>query len=60
MEYPFGVGLAVAVCVFAMVAGFDREPVFYLTMGKETAGENVERKAEAGPPYRGTGIRMNR
>jgi hypothetical protein len=24
--------------------------------GKETAGENVERKAEAGPPHRDTGI----
>ena len=32
MEYLIGVGLAVAVCVFAMVAGFDRERVFYSTM----------------------------
>ena len=32
MEYLIGVGLAIAVCVFAMVAGFDRERVFYPTM----------------------------
>jgi hypothetical protein len=29
MEYLIGVGLALAVCVFAMVAGFDRDRVFY-------------------------------
>jgi hypothetical protein len=32
MEYLIGVGLAVAVCAFAMVAGFDRERVFYPTV----------------------------
>jgi hypothetical protein len=32
MEYLIGVGLAVAVCAFAMVAGWDRERVFYPTM----------------------------
>jgi hypothetical protein len=32
MEYLIGVGLAVAVCVFAMVAGFDRDRVFYPTL----------------------------
>ena len=32
MEYLIGVGLAVAVCVFAMAAGFDRDRVFYPTM----------------------------
>ena len=32
MEYLIGVGLAVAVCAFAMVSGFDRERVFYPTM----------------------------
>ncbi|HVW84923.1 MAG TPA: hypothetical protein VHB50_09590 [Bryobacteraceae bacterium] len=29
MEYPIGVGLAVAVCVFARLSGFDRDRVFY-------------------------------
>jgi hypothetical protein len=32
MEYLIGVGLAVAVCVFAMWSGFDRERVFYSTV----------------------------
>ena len=32
MEYLIGVGLAVAVCAFAMVSGFDRERVFYPTV----------------------------
>lgn len=32
MEYLIGVGLAVAVCAFAMVSGFDRERVFYPTI----------------------------
>ena len=32
MEYLIGVGVAVAVCAFAMVSGFDRERVFYPTM----------------------------
>jgi hypothetical protein len=29
MEYMIGVGLAVVVCAFAMLAGFDRDRVFY-------------------------------
>ena len=32
MEYLIGVGLAVAVCAFAMLVGFDRDRVFYPTM----------------------------
>jgi hypothetical protein len=32
MEYLIGVGVAVAVYVFAMVSGFDRERVFYPTV----------------------------
>jgi hypothetical protein len=32
MEYLIGVVLAVAVCVFAMLAGFDRDRVFYPTL----------------------------
>jgi hypothetical protein len=32
MEYLIGVGLAVGVCVFAMLAGFDRDRVFYPTV----------------------------
>ncbi|MDX2152893.1 MAG: hypothetical protein SFV54_19270 [Bryobacteraceae bacterium] len=32
MEYAIGVGLALAVCVFAMVTGYDRERVFYPTV----------------------------
>jgi hypothetical protein len=32
MEYLIGLGLAVAVCVFARVSGFDRERVFYPTV----------------------------
>jgi hypothetical protein len=32
MEYLIGVLLAAAVCAFAMLAGFDRERVFYPTM----------------------------
>lgn len=32
MEYLIGVGLALAVCVFATWAGFDRDRVFYPTM----------------------------
>jgi hypothetical protein len=32
MEYLIGIGLAVVVCVFAMVVGFDRDRVFYPTM----------------------------
>ena len=32
MEYLIGVGLAAAVCVFAALAGFDRDRVFYPTM----------------------------
>jgi hypothetical protein len=32
MEYLIGVGLAVAVCAFAMLGGWDRERVFYPTM----------------------------
>ncbi len=32
MEYLIGAGLAAAVCVFAMVAGFDRDRVFYPTV----------------------------
>jgi hypothetical protein len=29
MEYLIGLGLALAVCAFAMLAGFDRDRVFY-------------------------------
>jgi hypothetical protein len=29
MEYLIGVGLGVAVCVFARLVGFDRDRVFY-------------------------------
>jgi len=32
MEYLVGVGLAVVVCVFAMLTGFDRDRVFYPTL----------------------------
>jgi len=32
MEYLIGVGLAVVVCAFAMLVGFDRERVFYPTL----------------------------
>ena len=32
MEYLIGAGLAAAVCAFAMVAGFDRDRVFYPTL----------------------------
>jgi hypothetical protein len=32
MEYLIGVGLAVGVCAFAMLAGFDRDRVFYPTL----------------------------
>ena len=32
MEYLIGVGLAVVVCVFAGLAGFDRDRVFYPTL----------------------------
>ena len=32
MEYLIGVGLAVVVCVFATLVGFDRERVFYPTL----------------------------
>jgi hypothetical protein len=32
VEYLIGIGLALAVCAFAVVAGFDRERVFYPTM----------------------------
>ena len=32
MEYLIGVGLAVGVCVFAMLSGFDRGRVFYSTL----------------------------
>lgn len=32
MEYLIGVGLAVAVCVFATIVGFDRDRVFYPTV----------------------------
>ena len=32
MEYLIGVGLALLVCVFAAVAGFDRERVYYPTL----------------------------
>ena len=32
MEYLIGVGLAMGVCVFAMLAGFDRDRVFYPTV----------------------------
>ncbi len=32
MEYVIGVVLALAVCVFAVLVGFDRERVFYPTM----------------------------
>src|SRR5689334_20631229 len=32
MEYLIGVGLAVAVCIFALTSGFDRDRVFYPTM----------------------------
>jgi hypothetical protein len=32
MEYLIGVGLAVVVCVFAALAGFDRDRVFYPTL----------------------------
>jgi len=32
MEYLIGVGLALVVCAFAMLAGFDRDRVFYPTM----------------------------
>jgi len=32
MEYLIGVGLAVVVCVFARLVGFDRDRVFYPTL----------------------------
>src|SRR6185437_8824734 len=32
MEYLIGIGLAVVVCVFAMLAGFDRDRVLYPTL----------------------------
>lgn len=32
MEYLIGLGVAAAVCAFAMVTGFDRERVFYPTL----------------------------
>jgi hypothetical protein len=32
MEYVIGSGLAVAVCAFGLLSGFDRERVFYPTM----------------------------
>jgi hypothetical protein len=32
MEYLIGVGLAVVVCVFAMLTEFDRDRVFYPTL----------------------------
>ena len=32
MEYLIGVGLALLVCVFATLAGFDRDRVFYPTL----------------------------
>lgn len=32
MEYLIGVGLALVVCVFAKLAGFDRDRVFYPTL----------------------------
>ena len=32
MEYPIGVGLALLVCAFARLVGFDRDRVFYPTM----------------------------
>ncbi len=32
MEYLIGVGLAVAACAFATLAGFDRDRVFYPTL----------------------------
>ena len=32
MEYLIGVGLAVVVCVFAALAGFDRDRAFYPTL----------------------------
>ncbi len=32
MEHLIGVGLAVAVCVFAVVTGFDRDRAFYPTL----------------------------
>jgi len=32
MEYLIGVGLGIAVCVFAAAVGFDRERVFYPTL----------------------------
>jgi prepilin signal peptidase PulO-like enzyme (type II secretory pathway) len=32
MEYLIGVGLAVVVCAFAMLTGFDRDRVFYPTL----------------------------
>ena len=32
MEYLIGVGLAAAVCAFALLAGFDRDRVFYPTL----------------------------
>jgi hypothetical protein len=32
MEYLIGLGLALAVCIFAALTGFDRDRVFYPTM----------------------------
>ena len=32
MEYLIGIGLAVVVCALAMLAGFDRDRVFYPTL----------------------------
>ena len=32
MEYLIGAGLALAVCAFALLAGFDRDRVFYPTL----------------------------
>ena len=32
MEYLIGIGLAVVVCAFALLSGFDRDRVFYPTL----------------------------
>jgi hypothetical protein len=32
MQYLIGVGLALVTCFFAMLAGFDRDRVFYPTL----------------------------
>jgi len=41
MEYLIGVGLAVGVCVFAMLAGFDRYRLLYPTVVAANATDYI-------------------